>query len=251
MACPAARCVGCETQGRPGGRERPICCMSDGVRKPLRTNGLARAARERQRFRLRKRDRGGNRERASGGHYRKHVWHCLGVHVPDVCSGEPPWFFQTQALHGVPRRNRAATGMIAAVDRRRRLHRRSRQCRAKCGRAPQEFPHECRELCNGRCAVAGAVAEALVRRQVTGAAIASGGSCEDSPRIAVRGSRAQHAAGIAGRDFRRGVRHGARVGERTGDRQASRLRGRSRSMPSEARRRARREAPARMTVPRH
>ena len=157
------RCVGCETQGRPGGRERPICCMSDGVRKPLRTNGLARAARERQRFRRRKRDRGGNHEGASGGHHRKHGWHCLGGPCPEKFSGEPPCFFQTQALHGVPRRNRATTGMIAAVDRRRRLHRRSRQCRAKCWRAPQECAHECWESCNGQCSTVGAVADALVR----------------------------------------------------------------------------------------
>ena len=223
--------------------------MSDGVRKPLRTNGLARAARERQRFRRRKRDRGGNREGASGGHHRKHGWHCLGGPCPEKFSGEPPCFFQTQALHGVPRRNRATTGMIAAVDRRRRRHRRSRQRRAKCWRAPQECAHECRESCNGQCAEGGAVADALVRRQVTGMAVANAGSAEGSPRIAVRGRRAQHAAGSAGRDYFRGVRHGARVSERTGERQASRLRGRSRSRPSEARRRAWREAPASMTVP--
>ena len=175
--------------------------MSDGVRKPLRTNGLARAARERQRFRRRKRDRGGNREGASGGHHRKHGWHCLGGPCPEKFSGEPPCFFQTQALHGVPRRNRATTGMIAAVDRRRRLHRRSRQCRAKCWRAPQECAHECRESCNGQCAEGGAVADALVRRQVTGTAVANAGSAEGSPRIAVRGRRAQHAAGSAGHDY--------------------------------------------------
>ena len=76
------------------------------------------------------------------------------------------------------------------------------QCRAKCGRAPQERAHErrhaCRERCDrqprivvrGKCAEVGAVADAQVpgevHRRATGSAIASTGGGD--------GSRAKHAA---------------------------------------------------------
>ena len=42
----------------------------------------------------------------------------------------------------------------------------ARQCRTKCGRAPQERPHECREHRDRQCAEVGAVADALVRSTV-------------------------------------------------------------------------------------
>ena len=65
---------GCGTQSRPGGRTRDWRCTGDGGGKPRRINGLAGAARERQRPGRLKRENAGGGGTVPGGQHGRHAW---------------------------------------------------------------------------------------------------------------------------------------------------------------------------------
>ena len=74
MRTSAACCVGCGTQSRPGGRTRDWRCTGDGGRKPRHINGLAGAARERQRPGRLKRENAGGGGTVPGDQHGRHAW---------------------------------------------------------------------------------------------------------------------------------------------------------------------------------